>query len=429
MSPLRILVVGAGVGGISIARGLLRDGHDVTVFEKRPDATAGGGAVTIWSNGSAVLTQLGVDMTDAGQLISAVRVVTSAGRRLAKFDVTAVVDRLGAPVRMVPRRVLLERLLAGFPADRIRCNCRVVAVVSSPDGVRVEFDDGSFADGDLLIGADGLHSVVRDVLGAQPAAPTGWCSWQGLVALPDVPEKHIAQIIVGEHGSVGLWPAGGPNLQWWFDLPWSTDFQRPGRPIEMIRSTFAGWSESIDRVLDTLTDDDLARSPFPHFRHPIPRTPGRGRLTLLGDAAHTMPPTLAQGTNQALLDAMVLCRALSELEKHQGPGNHDLSSALRWYERTRHRKVKAVSWMASLQVSHSEPMLRPATLISDRFMTWALTTLLRATSHRRMSADISRVRTATVSRGERSHIWHDRVRDQARRRAAVARPQAVAPRP
>jgi len=109
MSPLRILVVGAGVGGISIARGLLRDGHDVTVFEKRPDAAAGGGAVTIWSNGSTVLAQLGVDMTGAGQLISAVRVVSSAGRRLANFDVTAVVNELGAPVRMVPRRVLLER--------------------------------------------------------------------------------------------------------------------------------------------------------------------------------------------------------------------------------------------------------------------------------------------------------------------------------
>ena len=102
MSPLRVLVVGAGVGGISIARGLLRDGHDVTVFEKRPDVTAGGGAVTIWSNGATVLAQLGVDMTGAGQLISAVQVATSAGRPLANFDVTAVVDRLGAPVRMVP---------------------------------------------------------------------------------------------------------------------------------------------------------------------------------------------------------------------------------------------------------------------------------------------------------------------------------------
>jgi FAD-dependent urate hydroxylase len=99
-----------------------------------------------------------------------------------------------------------------------------------------------------------------------------------------------------------------------------------------------------------------------------------------------MPPTLAQGTNQVLLDTMVLCSALSELGNRPG----QLSHALRWYERTRHHKVKAVSWMASLQVSHSEAMLRPAALISDRFMTWALTTLLRTTSHRRMSADITR---------------------------------------
>jgi FAD-dependent urate hydroxylase len=409
MSPLRILVVGAGVGGISIARGLLRDGHDVTVFEKRPDVTAGGGAVTIWSNGSTVLTQLGVDMTGAGQLISAVRVVTSTGRRLANFDVTAVVNQLGAAVRMVPRRVLLERLLDGFPADRIHCNRRVVAVVRSRDGVRVEFDDGNVAEGDLLVGADGLHSVVRDVLGAQPAVPTGWCSWQGLVTLPEVPEKHIAQIVVGEHGSVGLWPAGGSNLQWWFDLPWSTDFQRPGRPIEMIRSNFTGWMELIDRVLDTLTDDDLARSPFPHFRHPIPRAPGREPLTLLGDAAHTMPPTLAQGTNQALLDTMVLCQALAELGHHHGHGNRDLSDALRRYESTRRRRVKAVSWMASLQVSHSEPMLRPAALVSDRFMTWALTTLLRATSHRRMSTDISRdMLGVAVARSTHSHVARSR---------------------
>ena len=408
MSPLRILVVGAGVGGISIARGLLRDGHDVTVFEKRPDVSAGGGAVTIWSNGSTVLAQLGVDMTGAGQLISAVRVVTSAGRRLANFDVTAIVNQLGAPVRMVPRRVLLERLLDGFPADRIHCNRRVVAVVSSRDGVRVEFDDGSFAEGDLLVGADGLHSVVRDVLGARPAVPTGWCSWQGLVTLLDVPEKHIAQIVVGERGSVGLWPAGGSHLQWWFDLPWSRDFQRPGRPIEMIRSRFTGWTDLIDRVLDTLTDDDLARSPFPHFRHPIPRAPGEGPLTLLGDAAHTMPPTLAQGTNQALLDTMVLCKALSKFA-NRGLSNRDLPEALRQYESTRHRKVRAVSWIASLQVSHSEATLRPAALISDRFMTWALTTMLRATSHRKMSADIGRdMLGATIARSPHSYVARSR---------------------
>jgi len=389
---LRILVVGAGVGGISIARGLLRDGHDVTVFERRPDVQAGGGAVTIWSNGATVLGQLGVDMDGAGQPLSTVRVVTSTGRPVTTMDLTAVVDRLGAPVRMVPRRVLLERLLEGFPTDRIRCNTRAIGVVSTQNGVRLEFEDGSSAEGDLLIGADGLHSMVRDIVGAQPAEPTGWCSWQGLVTLPHVADKHVAQMIIGEHGNVGLWPAGGSDVQWWFDLPWSPDFVRPGRPIDMIRSNFKGWSESADRLLATLTDEDLARSPFPHFRHPIPR-PGQGAVTLLGDAAHTMPPTLAQGTNQALLDTMVLCKALSDFVKGwKGvrSSNRDLSSALRWYENTRRRKVKAVSWVTTLQVSRSESALRPAAMISDRFMTWALTTFLRAVSHRRMSAEISR---------------------------------------
>jgi FAD-dependent urate hydroxylase len=396
---LRILVVGAGVGGISIARGLLRDGHDVTVFDRRSEVKAGGGAVTIWPNGATVLGQLGVDMGGAGQSLSALRVVTATGRRVTTVDLTAIAHRLGAPVRMVPRRVLLERLLEGFPAHRIWCKARAVGVVTTQDGVRLEFEDGSFAEGDLLIGADGLHSMVRDIVRAQPAEPTGWCSWQGLVTLPNVADKHVAQMIIGEHGSLGLWPAGGSEVQWWFDLPWSPDFVRPGRPIDMIRSHFKGWSDSVDRVLETLTDEDLARSPFPHSRHPIPRR-GQGAVTLLGDAAHTMPPTLAQGTNQALLDTMVLCKALSDFRKGwKGlrSSNGDLSSALRSYENTRRRKVRAVSWVTTLQVSRSEAALRPAAMISDRFMTSALTTFLRSTSHRRMAAEISRDLTAATA--------------------------------
>jgi FAD-dependent urate hydroxylase len=381
---LRILVVGAGVSGIAVARGLLRDGHDVTVFDQRPKVTAGGGAVTIWSNGATVLDQLGVDMTDAGQLLSTVRVMTSTGRPLAIMDLETMVSRLGAPIRMVPRRVLLERVLTDFPPDRIQSRVRVSSVTHTRSGVRVNFEDGGSADADLLIGADGLHSVVREAVGARPAKPTGWCSWQGLVTLAEIADPRVATMMIGEHGNLGIWPAGGAQLQWWFDLPWSADFVRPPQPIEMIRSHFSGWSDLVDEVLATLTDDDLAPSPFPHFRHPIPG-PGAGPVTLLGDAAHTMPPTLAQGTNQALLDTMVLCKALS------GPlnGAADICRALRWYENTRRRKVKAVSWVTTHQVSRSEAVLRPAALVSDRAMTWALTRFLGWASHRDISAELT----------------------------------------
>ena len=382
MRPLRILVVGAGVSGIAVARGLLRDGHDVTVFDRRPNTAAGGGAVTIWSNGATVLQQLGVDMAGAGQQLSAVRVFTSTGRPLATVDLDAMVNRLGASVRMVPRRTLLERLLDGFPAERIGANSRAVGVSDTGNGVRVEFDDGSSASGDLLIGADGLHSVVRGAVGAPPATTTGWCSWQGLVRLAEIADPDVAVMMIGPRGSLGLWPAGGADLQWWFDLPWSPGVLRPKRPLEMIRSHFAGWSERVDEVLETLTDDDLAPSPFPHYRHPVPG-PGRGAVTLLGDAAHTMPPTLAQGTNQALLDTMVLRKMLSN-------SNIGLNKSLRRYESTRRRRVKAVSWVTTQQVSRSEAALRPAALVPDRVMTWALTTFLGWVSHRGIAAEISR---------------------------------------
>lgn len=377
---LRVLVIGAGVGGISVARGLLHDGHDVTVFERMPAVRTGGGAVTIWSNGAAVLEQLGVDMHDAGEQLSTVRVVTSRGRPVATFDVRAISATLGAPTRMVPRRVLLERLLDGFPLDRIRCNARAVRVLETTAGARVEFDDGTAIDADVVIGADGRHSMVRNMFGAEDAEPTGWCSWQGLVTLPEVADNHDATIIIGEHGNLGLWPAGGAQLQWWFDLPWSADFVRPNSPIEMVRSQFDGWSDATDRVLAALTDADLDPSPFPHFRHPIPRTWGRGPVTLLGDAAHTIPPTLAQGTNQALLDAMILRRVLASAT--------DVPTALRGYEKTRRRKVALVSWLTSIQVSHAESALRPAALIPDSFMTWALATFLRFVSHRATATKI-----------------------------------------
>ncbi len=166
----------------------------------------------------------------------------------------------------------------------------------------------------------------------------------------------------------------------------------------MIRSSFAGWSDLVDQVLATLTDDDLSASPFPHFRHPIPRSPRAGAMTLLGDAAHTMPPALAQGTNQALLDTMVLCKALSDFREGSTRDSGDLASALRWYEKSRRRRLTALSWVTSRQISQSQSVLKWAAMISDSFGTWALTAFLRSLSHRRISAAVNRDLTSRLIR-------------------------------
>jgi FAD-dependent urate hydroxylase len=158
----------------------------------------------------------------------------------------------------------------------------------------------------------------------------------------------------------------------------------------VIRSSFAGWSEAVDQVLATLTDDDLAASPFPHFRHPIPRMPRLSAMTLLGDAAHTMPPALAQGANQALLDTMVLRKALSDFRQASDRGNGDLARALRWYEKTRRRRLTALSWVTSRQISQSQSVLKRAAMISDSSGTWAMMAFLRWLSHRRISAEVDR---------------------------------------
>jgi FAD-dependent urate hydroxylase len=179
-------------------------------------------------------------------------------------------------------------------------------------------------------------------------------------------------------------------VQWWFEMPWSRDFVRPGRPIAMIRSNFGGWSDAVDRVLEELTDDDLAESPFPHFRHPVPRAGRRGAVTLLGDAAHTMPPVLAQGTNQALLDTMVLRKALSSASNVSVTARKaDVCAALRRYERTRRRRLTSVSWLTSRQQAQSEAVLRLAARIPDSLATWAMTTFLQMTSHRDIAAALS----------------------------------------
>jgi FAD-dependent urate hydroxylase len=394
---MKVLVSGAGIGGLAAARALVADGHQVTVFEQAPELRHGGAAVTLWSNGTGVIDALGVPVKGAGAPIDVMETRDRRGRLLLSVDVARSAAHYGHPHVCLPRARLLDLLAAGLPPGTVTFGrtatgavegtgaveetraveatgaARPTGVVEEPGaaaayaaGVTLTFADGGSAHGDLLVAADGRGSAIRNQLwGADPGQFTGWATWQGLSPVPSaITAGRGSVLFVGKPGTCGLMPAGDGLLQWWFDLRWTPGTPPPAAPVAMLRERFGDWAPPVRQVLDAVTDDETGF--FPHVRHRVPRTWGSGRVTVIGDAAHSMPPTRAQGANQALEDAWVLGRALR--------GAADPVAALRSFEQARSRKVSVVARQAGSEdynrYGASLSRLVPAALASRYYTHW-----------------------------------------------------------
>jgi FAD-dependent urate hydroxylase len=317
--------------------------------------------VTLWSNGTGVLSELGVRLDGAGSPIDVLETRDHRGKPLVSIDVAQAAALYGHPHLCLPRARLLDLLAGDLPPGTItfgRAARAAEATYGAPGGVvRVTFTDGGTADGDLLVAADGRGSAIRDQLwGGDPGRPTGWATWQGISPVPvDITGSRASVLFVGKPGSCGLMPAGDGLLQWWFDLRWTPGSPPPVKPVAMLRERFGDWAPPVRAVLAAVTDDETGF--FPHYKHRVPRTWGSGRVTVIGDAAHSMPPTRAQGANQALEDAWALAAAFRNAEGNAAtnaasvrPGHQpDTEATLRAFERSRSRKAAVVSRQAGTE--------------------------------------------------------------------------------
>ncbi|WP_455361667.1 FAD-dependent monooxygenase [Streptomyces sp. SYSU K21746] len=320
MPAQSVIIVGSGVGGLTLAGMLTRKGMDVTVLE-RSAARRDGLAITIWPNAlRAVRRSGGDDMYEAllkvCQPIGSARMFSAARGQIASIDLRFLTDQYGVTGQGVTRAELLDTLIEQAGTD-VRFGADVVR--TSTDGT-VTLADGEVLRADVVVGADGVGSTVRRGLlppGQDDRRDNPLESWQGVVDRGSLWTYEGTDFHFGPKGTCGIMPLTQNRAYWFVD----------GAIDEP--PTGEGWPDVVRDLVARTPADQL----FPGQawdRRPV-RNWGRGRVTLLGDAAHPILPTIGQGACMAMEDAGVLAARLTRAE--------DPVAALRAYEDDRYPRV------------------------------------------------------------------------------------------
>jgi salicylate hydroxylase len=338
----RVAIIGGGIGGLTAANALTQAGIEVTVYEATAELKEIGAGVALHPNAMKVLRALGAEedvRRVAGRSEWQVMRNWKTGRVIGKTSRQQQVATFGTAGATVHRADLLDVLAGTLPAGIVTLDKRCTVVRPDGDIAVARFADGSEIEADIIVGADGIHSSVRASLFG-PDAPrfTGKICYRSVVPTGAVrgtrPSTEIAQWL-GPHGTIVLYPMRGEeliNIVCHYDdddyrhESWIAECSR-----EEVLERYAGWHESLLRLFaaaDTWYKWAL------YDRDPIPQWT-RGRVTVLGDAAHPMLPYLGQGACQAIEDGAVLARALSVEVS-------DPLTALARYERTRRPRASRV---------------------------------------------------------------------------------------
>jgi salicylate hydroxylase len=311
-------IVGGGLAGLATAQALARFGIQAEVFEAAPALGEIGAAVNVAPNATRALVAIGLGEKIAAVANSSPGIYTrnmQTGEFLEFNDRRKTAARYGAPYYTFHRADLLDAVASGLDHRLIHLDHRLVGIEERSEGVVLAFANGAKVEAEFVIGADGVRSVIRHALyGHDHPTYTGQMVWRALLNRSDVPRDvleptgHIQWVGPGCHllaycirGEKLVNIVTQEDTDKWVEEGWSTR----GDPDEM-RSSFPNPEPRLEKLLNIVTEC----SKWGLFTRPLTENWGRGRIQLIGDAAHAMLPNAGQGACQAFEDAYILARWL-----------------------------------------------------------------------------------------------------------------------
>lgn len=350
MGHRHAVVVGAGIGGLGVAVGLRRAGWRVSVLEQADRFEPVGAGIALMPNALRALDELGLGAEF--RALTPVRASgglrTSSGRWLARWDATAMQQLLGAPMVNLHRAELHRMLRAPLPPDSVRTGVAVTGVTRREGGrlgvvcaPATDIDDA-----DLVVAADGIDSTLRAQHWPETPAPdySGLTTWRGVAPAPPR-AVHVGQSW-GRGAEFGIVPLADGRIYWFGAVVAPPGMFHADERVA-VRARFGDWHPPIPELIDT--SDTVAHHDIGHLPQ-LPAPFARGRVVLLGDAAHAMTPHLGQGGCQALEDAVVLAAALARTAA--------LDAALADYDRQRRPRVDQIR-RAAAQVARMNALRNP----------------------------------------------------------------------
>jgi salicylate hydroxylase len=346
-----VVIVGAGVGGLTLALLLRQRGIATEVLEQSTELREVGAAVSLAANATRVMEHLGLGEALAGVSTEPTALIHRDGRDGHQIAVTPgprwYRDTFGAPFYGLHRAALQCVLGDALGPAHLHLGCRVESLEERRQGMRVRCSSGAVFEASLVVGADGVHSLVRQwVTGGDEPVYSGTSGFRGLVPadlLPRLPDPGALQFWIGPGAHLLHYPIDGGRLINFLaviDTPrrWTAPAWMEAAPDGAHLEAFAGWHPAVTEMLSAVPQSPrwglFARRPLARWN--------RGLAVLLGDAAHAMLPHHGQGANQTIEDAAVLAAELD--------GADDIPAALCRYagrRQARTRKIQLMSWAAS----------------------------------------------------------------------------------